>query len=305
MKSTIEPTLPRWSNEEGAYAASINDALHRAECTPLSRDDEHEAFMYYREHQDQATRDRLILANIRFVSRFVKDHHIKPHMEADALSEGIVGLVIAVDRFDPDKGYKFITYAVWWIRQRVYAFLYTQRQIVRKPNNWQKSIAKIYAAREALIECQESVTIYDIAQKVDMPEEEVHMLLVSYKADTSLDVPVDETGWPWSTQTMLHFTASDAEPQDDRLHVEQWKEVIASSLDQLEDPRDRRVLREYFGFNGIEYQTLEAIGATMNLTRERIRQIKERALGRLRRQAMATLADCYHALPECDTTHAY
>lgn len=261
-------------------------SLNDPECHPMSREEEKQLFIRYQDHGDVAARETLIKANMRFVVSVVNSMMPPKHLENDLIQEGNDGLLEAVDRFEYRRGYKFISYAVWWIRQRIYAFLKHNRYVVRRPYNWHQDIAHI---KEAALELEritgERADVVDIAQSMGLPEKEVGALWVAMSPEASLDKPYSEADGTPKEDLM------DENPLPDAVVDEvQHGEYVRQLIDTLPNKQDADIIRLYFGIDQ-DPLTLEKIGTLMNLTRERIRQRRDRALSKLLALGGKTLAD--------------
>ena len=261
-----------------------------AESTPLSREREVEIADKIK-NGDMRARDEMIRANLRFVVDVAKKYQNRGLSLSDLISAGNLGLITAADRFDGTKGYKFISYAVWWIRQSILQTLAEHVRTVRLPLNKVSLLKDISKASRKL--GQDRATepaIEEIAAELEVPAEEVLETILSARAVCSLDESFTDD----DERSLLNTLPDDTTetPAADVLR-ESARVQLESALSTLEE-RELRIIRLYFGLDGNEALTLEEIGDMMNLTRERIRQLKERALSKLRHpsrhQALKTLA---------------
>jgi RNA polymerase primary sigma factor len=197
----------------------------------------------------------------------------------DLIGEGNVGLLTAARKFDPDQGVKFISYAVWWIRQAILASLARQGRTVRVPLNRTADLSRIVRTAEALRqELRREPTPEEIAKSTGLSLEVVQSLAALNTAEVRLDAPLDPEGDRSLIERFIADDQSDAEEQAmDRFLIEE----IDTALNTL-PTRDAKVLRLYFGLDGGREHTLEEIGGMLGVTRERIRQLRDRALKRLR-----------------------
>ncbi len=197
----------------------------------------------------------------------------------DLIQEGNVGLLTAARKFDPDQGVKFISYAVWWIRQAIMSALAHQGRPVRVPLNRAAELSRIFRAREDLKQkLRRDPTSEEIAKHLSMDPETVELLQALNAGEVRLDAPVGDADESRVMERFLHTEAASAEEQvEERLLAEQ----IEKALETLR-PRDARVLRLYYGLSGEREHTLEEIGDMLGLTRERVRQLRDRALRELR-----------------------
>ena len=261
-----------------------------AESTPLSREREVELDEKIK-NGDMRARDEMIRANLRFVVDVAKKYQNRGLSLSDLISAGNLGLITAADRFDGTKGYKFISYAVWWIRQSILQTLAEHVRTVRLPLNKVSLLKDISKASRKL--GQDRATepaIEEIAAELEVPAEEVLETILSARAVCSLDESFTDD----DERSLLNTLPDDTtEAPDADILRESARVQLESALSTLEE-RELRIIRLYFGLDGNEALTLEEIGDMMNLTRERIRQLKERALSKLRHpsrhQALNTLA---------------
>ena len=239
---------------------------------------------------DQRALDKLTKANLRFVVSVAKQYQNQGLTLPDLINEGNLGLIKAAQRFDETRGFKFISYAVWWIRQSILQALAEQSRIVRLPLNKIGSINKInkkYAELEQLNERAPSAE--EIAQELDMTEEDVKESLKNSGRHISMDAPLVE-GEDSNLYDVLKSGESpnpDRELMNDSLRIE-----IERALQTL-TPREADVIRLYFGLGGQHAMTLEEIGETFDLTRERVRQIKEKAIRRLKHTSRSKILKTY------------
>jgi RNA polymerase primary sigma factor len=230
---------------------------------------------------DQQALERLTKANLRFVVSVSKQYQNQGLTLPDLINEGNLGLIKAAQRFDETRGFKFISYAVWWIRQSILQALAEQSRIVRLPLNKIGSINKINKAFALLEQHYERTpTATEIGDLLEMSPEEVRQALESSGRHVSMDAPLKEGDD--NSSTMYEVFTSDDNPTPDRtLLKESLRREIERSLSTL-TAREADVVRLYFGLNGKHPMTLEEIGERFDLTRERVRQIKEKAIRRLK-----------------------
>jgi RNA polymerase primary sigma factor len=228
---------------------------------------------------------RLIQSNLRFVVSIAKDYQNQGLPMGDLINEGNIGLIKAAEKYDESKGFKFISYAVWWIRQGITQALADCARSVRLPLNKITIMQQVLKAYQLLEqEFEREPTFQEIADKLRItPTQVVTALLLSGK-NISLDAPVKED----SHNTVLELTDFALNNYEEPLKAESLKEEIAKALQSL-SPKEADILHLYFGLNGGEPHTLEEISKKYRLTRERVRQIKERALTRLRHQSRSKI----------------
>jgi len=235
---------------------------------------------------DQVALEKLTKANLRFVVSVAKQYQNQGLTLPDLINEGNLGLIKAAQRFDETRGFKFISYAVWWIRQSILQALAEQSRIVRLPLNKIGSINKInktFAFLEQAHERQPSAE--EIAKELDMTIEDVKQSLKNSGRHVSMDAPLID-GEDSNLYDVLRSGES-PNPDRDLLH-ESLRTEIERALETL-TPREADVIRLYFGLAGQHSMTLEEIGETFDLTRERVRQIKEKAIRRLKHTSRSML----------------
>jgi len=228
---------------------------------------------------DNTALERLTKANLRFVVSVAKQYQNQGLSLGDLINEGNLGLIKAAKRFDETRGFKFISYAVWWIRQSILQALAEQSRIVRLPLNRVGALNKIGKAyRDLEQEYEREPSKKELASELDMDVKEVaETLRISYR-HVSVDAPFSQS----DESSLLDIIQNDEQPSpDNSLMSESLKKEIESALTTL-SKREAEVLKLYFGFAKDHSHTLEEIGDKFNLTRERVRQIKEKAIRRLR-----------------------
>ncbi|MDX1676107.1 MAG: sigma-70 family RNA polymerase sigma factor, partial [Longimicrobiales bacterium] len=195
-------------------------------------------------------------------------------------------------KFDPDQGVKFISYAVWWIRQAILAALANHGRSVRVPLNRASDLARIFRERERLKqELGRDPTLEEVAEAADLKPSIVRQLQTLNSAEVRLDAPIGDSDDSYLVERFVLDEADEPEEDvEDRLLAEQ----INRALDQL-NPRDAKVVRLYFGLDGGETHTLEEIGNMLGVTRERVRQLRDRALKRLREGEMGSALESFAA----------
>jgi RNA polymerase primary sigma factor len=230
---------------------------------------------------DQEALDRLTQANLRFVVSVAKQYQNQGLSLSDLINEGNVGLMKAAKRFDETKGFKFISYAVWWIRQSILQAIVEYSRIVRLPLNKVGSYNKVNEAFISFVqEFEREPTEEELADILNLSPKEITNMLKGSIRHVSVDAPI---GGEDSDSTMLDLIAdNDGRSPDDALMDQSLKDEVQAGLSIL-SPREVEVLSAYYGLNGHKSLTLEEIGELYCLTRERVRQIKERAIRRLRK----------------------
>ncbi|MEM1337247.1 MAG: sigma-70 family RNA polymerase sigma factor [Bacteroidota bacterium] len=239
---------------------------------------------------DQAALEKLTKANLRFVVSVAKQYQNQGLTLPDLINEGNLGLIKAAQRFDETRGFKFISYAVWWIRQSILQALAEQSRIVRLPLNKIGSINKINKTFAFLEQAHERVpSAEEIAKELDMTVEDVKQSLKNSGRHVSMDAPLIDG----EDSNLYDVLKSGESPNPDRelLH-ESLRTEIERALETL-TPREADVIRLYFGLAGQHSMTLEEIGETFDLTRERVRQIKEKAIRRLKHTSRSKILKTY------------
>lgn len=238
---------------------------------------------------DRKALERLTKANLRFVVSVAKQYQNQGLSLPDLINEGNLGLIKAAEKFDETRGFKFISYAVWWIRQSILQAIAEQSRIVRLPLNQVGSVNKINRILNRFEqEHERRPSIDEIADKVDLPHEKIEDAMKVNSRHVSVDAPFAEG----EDNSLLDVMVNDDAPMADRaLVLESLREEINRALQTLND-RERNIIEAFFGINQPE-MTLEEIGEKFNLTRERVRQIKEKAIRRLRHNTKNKLLKSY------------
>jgi RNA polymerase primary sigma factor len=258
-----------------------------ADSTPLSPSQEADLARRIRSG-DEAARNQLVEANLRFVVSVAKEYQNRGLTLSELISAGNLGLLTAAERFDETRGYKFISYAVWWIRQSILQTLMEQ-STVRLPVNRLDMLAKISRTYEALQQDGSAPSLEKVADALGYSQEKIEQTLVDNQPIRSLDAPF-ENG---QERCLLDYLCDENQlsPEEEVLRYT-LKEDIDSALSGL-SRREAEVLRLYFGLTNEPPLTLDQIGAYFKLTRERVRQIKEIALSKLRHPRLYTRLRAY------------
>jgi len=230
------------------------------------------------EKGDRKAMKELVEANLRFVVSVAKKYQGNGLSLSDIINEGNLGLIKASKRFDPSRGFKFISYAVWWIRQAILQALAEQGRLIRLPLNRVGTITKITKAAEKLeAEIGRQPKVEEISHQLDIGTNEVFNALQYSRRHSSLDAPFSDG----EDSSLINVIQDEEEKNpDNKVMDTSMKEEIASALSTLTD-RERSVIEMYFGINRDRSFTLNEIGEQFSLTRERVRQIKEKAIRRL------------------------
>jgi RNA polymerase primary sigma factor len=238
---------------------------------------------------DHEALERLTKANLRFVVSVAKQYQNQGLSLADLINEGNLGLIKGAEKFDETRGFKFISYAVWWIRQSILQAIAEQSRIVRLPLNQVGSVNKINRELHRFEqENERRPSVNEIADRVDIPEDKIKEVLKVPNRHTSIDAPFSES----DESSLLDILPNDDSPMaDNELVAESLRNEITRTLQVLND-RERHIIEAFFGINQPE-MTLEEIGEKFGLTRERVRQIKEKAIRRLRNSTKNKLLKSY------------
>ncbi len=241
---------------------------------------------------DENAVQELARANLRFVISVAKKYQNRGVSLTDLIQEGNVGLVTAARKFDPDQGVKFISYAVWWIRQAILASLANHGRAVRVPLNRASDLARIFREKERLKqELRREPTSEELGLATELTPELVESLQTLNAAEIRLDAPIGDSE---DSQLVERFVSEEASEPELEVEGRLMGEIISEALETLE-PRDAKVLRLYFGLEGEREHTLEEIGNMLGVTRERIRQLRDRALRRLREGAKGVALESFAA----------
>ena len=238
---------------------------------------------------DRVALERLTRANLRFVVSVAKQYQNQGLSLPDLINEGNVGLIKAAEKFDETRGFKFISYAVWWIRQSILQAIAEQSRIVRLPLNQVGSVNKINRLLSKFEqEHERRPSVDEISEHIDLPKDKIDEAISFSGKHVSVDAPFAEG----EDNSLLDVLTGEDEPTPDReLVVESLRSEINTAL-QLLNERERSVIEAFFGINQQE-MTLEEIGVKYGLTRERVRQIKEKAIRRLRTATTNKLLKSY------------
>jgi len=276
------------SRSKGFFRASPSTAfdqyLHDIQKLPLISDPEEERRLARRAQKgDEKAAERLVTANLRFVISYVKKYQGHGLELSELVAIGNEGLLKAVRKFDPDQGVKFISYAVWWVRQAVLKALAEQTRSVRIPLNQNSQLIKLARAETILAQVlKRDPTDSEVARLVEESPDAVRAARQMSATEVSLDAPVDRSDREASTLGE-RFAGVDGGDIEGVTDFKLMREFIDRAFRKYLTPRERKILYLYYGLEeGSEAMTLERIGALMGVTRERIRQIRERAFEKLR-----------------------
>lgn len=237
---------------------------------------------------DENALERLVTGNLRFVVSVAKQYQHQGLSLSDLINEGNLGLIKAARRFDETKGFKFISYAVWWIRQSILQALAEQGRLVRLPQN---KIGTYNKANKAYIafeqENEREPSTEELAEMMEMNESDINTIFQSNSRHMSLDAPVHE-----AEDVAMRDLLKGGDVTDDDVMQDSLREEIRRVLQSL-SPRESEIVFAYFGLDGENGTSIEQIGQKYNLTKERIRQIKERAIKRLQKARYSNALKAY------------
>lgn len=262
-------------------ALSLDKYLHEIGKVPLLSPEEEVILARNIKLGDHKALETLVKANLRFVVSVAKQYQNQGLTLPDLINEGNLGLIKASERFDETRGFKFISYAVWWIRQSILQALAEQARIVRLPLNKIGSINKINKTFVKLEQdFQREPTSEEIAEILDLHPKIVEQSLNASTFHVSMDAPLKDDE---STENNLYdVLINDETPSPDTTLLDSSLKIEIERLLSTLNDREAEILRYYFGLNGMQGHTLEEIGKELDLTRERVRQIKEKAIKKLK-----------------------
>lgn len=248
----------------------------------LTPDEEKELGARVQANGDPEALRQLVEANLRFVVAYAKRFRHSRVSLLDLINEGNIGLIQAARKFDPEKNVKFITYAVWWIRQAILHALSQHGATFRLPQKQANVLYRIERSRQALgRELERAPTESELAEELDMSPDEVRLLLSSNQSILSLNEPVDEDGEAELGDLLEQYLMPDT---DERILRESFEQSLREALDKLSE-KERQVVALRFGLDDDNPLTLREIGELLGISRERVRQIENQALTKLRRSS--------------------
>lgn len=264
--------------------ASLDKYLSDISKEPLLTPEEEVELAKKAQTGDIKAKERLILSNLRFVVSVAKQYQNQGLSLNDLINEGNLGLIKAVNRYDVTKGFKFISYAVWWIRQSILQALAENSRIIRLPSNKLVTINKIKTAISNLEqEFEREPTPEELASVLELNIDEIKETFRFNQRKISIDEPINNDDGSFSDL----LSNQDSPSPDDNLMNESLKKEISSAIKTL-SLREQEVIKLCYGIDYDQPHTLEEIGLKFNLTRERVRQIKEKALRKLRRSKISS-----------------
>ena len=242
----------------------------------LTREEEYDLAIKAK-HGDVAARDTLIKANSRFVISIAKSYQKRGLPLEDLISEGNIGLITAIDKFEPDTGYHFISYAVWWIRQAILKAIGDKSRMIRLPMNKNAVFTQVQSVKARLEQDGDDVSVEDIAKECNLPAEDVQEILSYAREISSLDAPVTAG----EGTTFGDFIESPNPGPEAELIEKSLTESIDSILSRFPE-RERNVIIMRYGLHDNEPMSLKEVGELYGVTKERIRQIEKKVLATLR-----------------------
>ena len=270
-------------------SASLDKYLQEIGREPLIPVDEEVELARMIRHGDRAALEKLVKANLRFVVSVAKQYQNQGLSLPDLIDEGNLGLIKAAEKFDDTRGFKFISYAVWWIRQSILQALAEQARIVRLPLNQVGSLNKINKAYQRFEqEFERKPSAEELAELLDIPVDKIADTLKMSGRQVSVDAPFVEG----EDNSLIDVMVNEDSPNADHTLInESLSREIDRALATL-TPREADIIRKFFGI-GVPEKTLEEIGIELHLTRERVRQIKEKAIRRLKSSSRSKILKTY------------
>lgn len=278
--------IPNITNREGESIERYLQEIGREQMISLDE----EAELAHRIKQgDEEALEKLTKANLRFVVSVAKQYQGQGLSLVDLINEGNVGLITAAKKFDETRGFKFISYAVWWIRQSILQALAENSRIVRLPQNQVGNVSKVNRFYHQFIQKNERLpSVDEVAEALDMEPEKVNAVLISSGKHVSMDAPLVEDEDSCLLDLFSNREDSDTDAQ---LVTESLATEIDRAISQLPD-REAKIIKMFFGIQSPEL-SLEEIGDKMKLSRERVRQIKEKGLAILRSAHLSSVLKSY------------
>ena len=270
-------------------SASLDKYLQEIGREPLIPVDEEVELARRIRHGDRAALEKLVKDNLRFVVSVAKQYQNQGLSLPDLIDEGNLGLIKAAEKFDETRGFKFISYAVWWIRQSILQALAEQSRIVRLPLNQVGSLNKINKAYQRFEqEFERKPSAEELAELLDIPVDKIADTLKMSGRQVSVDAPFVEG----EDNSLIDVMVNEDSPNADHSLInESLSREIDRALATL-TPREADIIRKFFGI-GVQEKTLEEIGIEFHLTRERVRQIKEKAIRRLKSSSRSRILKTY------------
>lgn len=244
----------------------------------LSREEEQSLFKKYKETKDADAYEKIIICNQGLVASIAKDY-LRPEIEIeDLVSEGNIGLMRAIEKFDHKKGFKFSTYAVWWIRQGIIRYLNNEGRTIRLPVHAQEKLIKINNFIKSYVEEHGTEPSYkEIGEAIGASEDNVKFYITSSGKTSSLQKTVGDDG-----TEIIEFIPDEEPTPQEQVELKESDMILRRAMDSCLNDKERFIIRTRFGLDGFKRYTLSEVGDMLGITRERVRQIEKKALIRLR-----------------------
>lgn len=276
LQEFIMPKTNYSSNEDNILVMYLKDINK----IPLLSREEEQALAERAAKGDKIAKDKIVTANLRFVVNVAKKYMNRGLEIDDLISEGNIGLLTAIERFDPSKGYHFISYAIWWIRQSILRAISEKSRMIRLPQNRENELMQIEKVRHSIDnDKSEDEKIVEIAETLGMEDSLVRELLIISRDMVSLDSPVSDKSNSGATITDFIEDTEMTSPEENAIYST-MKDDITDVLETL-STKEATILRYHYGLQGDKAMSLKEIGEVFNLTKERIRQIEKKAISRL------------------------
>jgi len=260
---------------------SLSIYLQEIECIPVLTSSEEHDIALLAKQGDEVAMEKLVRHNLRFVVSIARQFRRPGTQLEDLINEGNFGLVQAARRFDPDRGCRLVTYARWWIRQSIFNYLTDRSRLVRIPSDKVYDMIRLVRCKDSLLQqLGRTPQLTELADVMSLRADQVKVLQELPVAGCSLNEPSDSEDSTFELDTL----ADDAVSSEDTIAAHECSEHLHEALSEL-DSRERDVLLRYYGFDGQDPETLQAIGQDWGITRERVRQLRERALGKIRKSS--------------------
>src|SRR5574344_798053 len=278
------------TNDENILAMYLNEINK----IPLLSHEEETELALKAQQGDKAAKNKIVNANLRFVVNVAKKYQNHGLDLPDLSSEGNIGLLTAIDRFDVSKGYHFISYAVWWIRQSILKAIYEKSRMIRLPLNRANELVQIEHARKAVAgDKSEEQEFADVAKMLNMDAEHVREMVNISREMVSLDAEVNSAEND-HTSVGDFIEGERYNDPDEMVMNDAMRNDISKALSQLK-PNEEKVLRLRYGLNGTKPMSLKEVGDKCNLTKERIRQIEKHAISRMQHPTRMRQLEAYVA----------